>query len=108
MQDIATNRRWSAGIKCPLVDRRLFTLLQKGVSFGMPWLPQGGAYCFSAPGSGPFSRTRTGLRLWFKVIHFMLTREKDIISLRIQHVMGLSSYKTALYLTHRIRAARPR
>ena len=35
----------------------------------------------------------------------MLTSKKGISSLQIQRIMGFGSYKTALYMTHRIRAA---
>jgi hypothetical protein len=35
----------------------------------------------------------------------MLTSKKGIPSLQIQRIMGFGSYETALYMTHRIRAA---
>ena len=52
-----------------------------------------------------FENTNIGLRQWFKVIYLMLTSKKGISSLQIQRIMGFGSYKTALYMTHRIRAA---
>jgi len=62
-------------------------------------------YRFSVLVNTIFENTNVGLRQWFKVIYLMLTSKKGISSLQIQRMMGFGSYKTALYMTHRIRAA---
>ena len=63
------------------------------------------SYRFSVLVNTIFENTNIGLRQWFKVIYLMLTSKKGISSLQIQRIMGFGSYKTALYMTHRIRAA---
>jgi transposase-like protein len=67
--------------------------------------PNKAGYRFSVLVNTIFENTNIGLRQWFKVIYLMLTSKKGISSLQIQRVMGFGSYKTALYMTHRIRAA---
>jgi transposase-like protein len=62
-------------------------------------------YRFSVLVNTIFENTNIGLRQWFKVIYLLLTSKKDISSLQIQRIMGFGSYRTALYMTHRIRAA---
>ena len=54
--------------------------------------------CLSLHGNKP-------LRQWFRVIHMMLTSKKGVSALQIHRTMGFGSYETALYMTHRIRAA---
>jgi len=67
--------------------------------------PNKAGYRFSVLVSTIFENTNIGLCQWFKVIYLMLASKKGISSLQIQRVMGFGSYKTALYVTHRIRAA---
>jgi transposase-like protein len=62
-------------------------------------------YRFSVLVNTIFENTNIGLRQWFKVIYLILTSKKGISSLQIQRMMGFGSYRTALYMTHRIRAA---
>ncbi len=67
--------------------------------------PNKAGYRFSVLVNTIFENTNIGLRQWFKVIYLMLTSKKGISSLQIQRIMGFGSYKTALYMSHRIRAA---
>jgi len=61
------------------------------------------SYRFSVLVNAIFENTNIGLRQWFKVIYLMLTSKNGISSLQIQRMMGFGSYKTALYISHRIR-----
>lgn len=99
-------RRWPDGVvKCPrcgndkvwALKARPFNWLCRGCS------EQG--YRFSVLVETIFEDTKIGLRKWFKVIYLMLTSKKGISSLQIQRIMGFGSYETALYMTHRVRAA---
>lgn len=101
-----TRRRWPDGVvKCPRCGNDKVWELK-----GRPFHWQCNAcgprdYRFSVLVGTVFENTNIGLRQWFKVIYLMLTSKKGISSLQIQRIMGFGSYRTALYVTHRIRAA---
>ena len=99
-------RRWPNGIRCPrCASDRVYALTNRPFHWECPDCRRGGAYRFSVLVETIFEDTKVGLRQWFKVIYLMLTCKKGISSLQIQRVMGFGSYATALYMTHRIRAA---
>jgi transposase-like protein len=99
-------RRWSNGIRCPHCSSdRVYELKTRPFHWECPDCRKGGAYPFSVLVETIFEDTKVGLRQWFKVIYLMLTSKKGISSLQIQRMMGFGSYATALYMTHRIRAA---
>lgn len=98
-------RRWPGGVRCPRcgsekvweLHARPFHWLCRNCS------DQG--YRFSVLVETIFEDTKIGLHRWFKVIYMMLTGRKGVSSLEVQRVMGFGSYRTALYITHRIRSA---
>lgn len=99
-------RRWPNGIRCPRCQSdRVCPLTNRPFHWECPDCRKGGAYRFSVLVETIFEDTKIGLRQWFKVIYLILTSKKGISSLQIQRMMGFGSYKTALYMTHRIRAA---
>jgi len=99
-------RRWPNGVRCPrCASERVYPLTTRPFHWECPDCRKGGAYRFSVLVETIFEDTKVGLRQWFKVIYLMLTSKKGISSLQIQRMMGFGSYKTALYMTHRIRAA---
>ncbi|HVC61442.1 MAG TPA: IS1595 family transposase [Acetobacteraceae bacterium] len=99
-------RRWPNGVRCPRCGSdRVYPLTNRPFHWECPDCRKGGAYRFSVTVETIFEDTKIGLRQWFKVIYLMLTSKKGISSLQIQRIMGFGSYKTALYMTHRIRAA---
>lgn len=81
-------------------------------NINMPWKwecsnPEcrtGNAYRFSLLVGTIFENTKYPLRTWFEVLWSMLNAKKGISSMQIQRQIG-SSYPTALYMTHRLRAA---
>ena len=98
--------RWPNGVRCPRCGSdRVYPLNTRPFHWECPDCRQGGAYRFSVLVETIFEDTKVGLRQWFKVIYLMLTSKKGISSLQIQRIMGFGSYKTALYMTHRVRAA---
>jgi transposase-like protein len=99
-------RRWPNGVRCPrCASERVYVLNTRPFHWECPDCRKGGAYRFSVLVETIFEDTKVGLRQWFKVIYLMLTSRKGISSLQIQRMMGFGSYETALYMTHRIRAA---
>jgi transposase-like protein len=100
-------RRWPRGeINCPRCGSlRVYPLTTRPFHWECPDCRKGGAYRFSVLVNTIFENTNIGLRQWFKVIYLMLTSKKGISSLQVQRIMGFGSYRTALYMTHRIRAA---
>jgi len=98
-------KRWKNGVSCPRCGSfhviELKTMHNKwecmdcGVST---------SYRFSHLVGTIFENTNVELRVWFRVIHLMLTSKKGISALQIQRLMGFGSYRTAHYMCHRIRA----
>ena len=101
-------RRWpTGGVSCPRCGclDRVFALKTMPFKWECMNCGKSTSYRFSVLVNTIFENTNIGLRQWFKVIYLMLTSKKGISSLQIQRIMGFGSYKTALYMTHRIRAA---
>src|ERR1700737_4699084 len=61
-------------------------------------------YRFSVISGTIFENTKYPLRTWFEVLWQMLNSKKGVSSMQIQRQIG-SSYPTALYMCHRLRAA---
>lgn len=59
---------------------------------------------FSVRTGTPMERTNIPLRVWLQVLWLQVTSKKGIPSLQIARMTGLS-YKSALFLTHRVRHA---
>jgi transposase-like protein len=99
-------RRWPDGIvTCPRCsNEKVWALKARPFHWQCPACDPRG-YRFSVLVETIFEDTKIGLRKWFKVIYLILTSKKGISSLQIQRIMGFGSYETALYMTHRIRAA---
>ena len=97
--------RWPQGVKCP---RCGFDVTHPVSTMPFKWqcyncAPDSG-YRFSHLTGTIFENTNKPLRDWFRVIHLMLTSKKGISSHQIHRTLGFGSYRTALYMTHRIRA----
>ena len=63
------------------------------------------SYRFSVLVGTIFENTNKPLREWFRVMHLMLTSKKGISSLQVMRYMGFGSYRTALLMCNKIRAA---
>ena len=101
-----TARRWPKGPICPrCANDKVYPVTNRPFHWQCTKCAAAGGYRFSVLVDTIFENTNVGLRQWFKVIYLMLTSKKGISSLQIQRMMGFGSYKTALYMTHRIRAA---
>ena len=102
------NRRWPNGAVCPRCATQ-----DHVYSIAKPWhwecakpeCRKGNAYRFSLTVKTIFENTKYPLRVWFQVLHLMLTSRKGISALQIQRMIGSGSYSTAFYMCHRLRAA---
>jgi transposase-like protein len=98
-------KRWPNGVYCPrcgsfhVIELKTMTNKWECMDCGVST-----SYRFSHLVGTIFENTNVDLRAWFRVIHLMLTSKKGISSLQIQRLMGFGSYRTALYMCHRIRA----
>lgn len=104
--DYLIAHRWPDGVFCPRCgSTKVYPLKTMELKWECPDCRQGGAYRFSHLVGTIFENTKINLREWFRVVHMMVTSKKGVSALQIMRVMGFGSYKTALYMTHRIRAA---
>lgn len=62
-------------------------------------------YRFSVLRGTIFERTNKPLRDWFRVIHMMVSSKREVGPYQVYRAMGFGCYKTAVYMTSRIRTA---
>ena len=96
------SHRWKEGVRCPRCgNQKVYGLA------GFKWQCHecnADGYRFSVMAGTIFENTNKPLRIWFQVIHMMLTAKKGISALQVHRMMGFGSYRTAWYMCHRIRA----
>jgi len=98
-------RRWPGGPHCPRCGNvDVYPVKNRPYHWQCSKCAAAGGYRFSVLVGTIFENTNKPLRDWFKVIHLILTSKKGISSLQVMRVMGFGSYKTALYMSNRIRA----
>ena len=98
--------RWPDGVKCPRCGNTKVHEHTKPFHWQCYACSPGNVgYRFSALVGTIFENTNKPLRVWFRVIHLMLTSKKGMSALQICRFMGFGSYKTAWYMCHRIRVA---
>jgi len=96
------DRRWPEGVVCPRCGNTVYALAKPFHWQCQECSPKG--YRFSVIAGTIFENTKQPLRVWFRVIHLMLTSKKGISALQIHRMMGFGSYSTAHYMCMRIRA----
>jgi len=100
-------RRWPKGVTCPRCGKKetVYALANKAWHWecSNPKCRSGNAYRFSVLVGTVFENTKYPLRTWFEVLYTMLNSKKGVSSKQIERQIG-SSYPTALYMTHRLRA----
>ncbi len=100
-----TARRWPQGVCCPRCGNAKLSHLKARPFHWQCRACSPTGYRFSVLVGTPFENTNVGLRKWFQVIYMMLTGKKGVAALEVKRVLGFGSYETALYMTHRVRAA---
>jgi transposase-like protein len=98
-------RRWPNGVICPRCGSdRPYELKTMKFKWECPDCSTSG-YRFSNIAGTIFENTNVDLRVWYRVIHLLLTSKKGMSARQIHRYIGFGSYKTAWYMCHRIRAA---
>lgn len=102
-------RRWPMGVSCPRCGNpKVYALKARPFN----WLCKSEkclkasktGYRFSLYVGTIFENTNYPLRTWFKVLYLMLQSKKGMSALQIQRMLGMGSYRTAWYMSHRLRA----
>jgi len=97
--------RWPKGIRCPRCDNAdVYPVANKPFHWQCAKCAKAGGYRFSVLVGSIFENTKVAMRVWFRVIHMMLTSKKGVSSLQVHRTIGFGSYSTALYVCHRVRA----
>ena len=98
-------RRWPEGVACPRCGNPdVYELKSRPWHWQCEECAKDG-YRFSHTVGTIFENTNKPLRVWFRVVHTMLTSKKGVSALQIQRIMGFGSYETALSMCHKIRTA---
>jgi len=104
-----TIRRWPDGVACPKCgNKKVYTLKARPFN----WLCKSETcikrtktgYRFSLYVGTIFENTNYPLLTWFKVLYLMLQSKKGMSALQIHRMIGTGSYRTAWYISHRLRA----
>jgi len=97
--------RWPIAVSCPRCGSdHVFALKTMAFKWECMDCGEGVSYRFSVLVGTVFENTNVGLRIWFRVIHTMLTSKKGVSAHQIYRTMGFGSYRTAWHMCHRIRA----
>ena len=99
-------RRWPKVVRCPRCGQS-----KTVYAIAMPWhwecsnveCRSGNAYRFSITAGTIFENTKYPLTTWFEVLYTMLNSKKGVSAKQIERQIG-SSYPTAWYMCHRLRA----
>jgi transposase-like protein len=92
--------RWPDGVECPRCRSHEVTRL----STRKKWQCKGCRYQFSVTAGTIFHKTYVDLPRWMMALWLMCHSPKGVSSAQIQRDLGVT-YKTAWYMTHRIRKA---
>jgi transposase-like protein len=92
--------RWPDGVECPRCEGGTISRIVKRKQFEC----DGCRYQFSVTAGTVFHDSHLPLWKWFLAIYIISESKKGISSKQLQRMLGVS-YKTAWYLSHRIRDA---
>lgn len=92
--------RWPEGVECPRCESRKVSRIVKRNQFDCDSC----RYQFSVTAGTLFHDSHLPLWKWFLAIYLIVESKKGISSKQLQRSLGVS-YKTAWYLSHRIRDA---
>ncbi len=92
--------RWPDGVECPRCEGRTISRIVRRRQFEC----DGCRYQFSVTAGTLFHDSHLPLWKWFLAIYIISESKKGVSSKQLQRMLGVS-YKTAWYLSHRIREA---
>lgn len=93
--------RWPNGVHCPRCDSEKISRIRERGQFDCDSC----RYQFSVTVGTVLHDTHLPLRKWFVAAFLMCEAKKGVSALQLQRLIGVKSYRTAWYLSHRIRAA---
>ncbi len=97
--------RWADKVQCPRCEnKKVYALKARAWHWVCKKCNKNG-YRFSVISGTIFENTKYPLRTWFQVLYLVLQSKKGMSALQIQRIIGYSSYETAWYMCHRLRAA---
>jgi transposase-like protein/IS1 family transposase len=96
--------RWPSEVYCPRCGSTQVCPMQTMEFKWQCYACNQDGYRFSVLVGTVFENTNVGLRMWFRVIHRMLTSKKGVSAHQIYREMGFGSYRTAHYMCMRIRS----
>jgi transposase-like protein/IS1 family transposase len=97
--------RWPVAVSCPRCgSEHVFALKTMAFKWECMDCGEGVSYRFSVLVGTIFENTNVGLRIWFRVIHTILTSKKGVSAHQIYRTMGFGSYRTAWHMCMRVRA----
>lgn len=92
--------RWPAGVRCPRCDGKTISRIAERDQFDCDSC----RYQFSVTAGTIFNDTHLPLWKWFVGVYLVCESRKGISANQLKRTLGVT-YRTAWYLTHRIRAA---
>jgi transposase-like protein len=92
--------RWPDGLECPRCLGKTISRIRERNQFDCDSC----RYQFSATAGSTFHDTHLPLWKWFLAVYLVCESKKGISSMQLKRTLGVS-YKTAWYLSHRIRDA---
>lgn len=97
--------RWSNGVVCPHCGVVDHAYVLKGEKHRAGLYKCGGCRKqFTVTVGTVFERSKIALNVWLQAVHLMCASKKGISSLQLQRMLGVT-YKTAWFMSHRIREA---
>ncbi|TAK77070.1 MAG: IS1595 family transposase, partial [Dehalococcoidia bacterium] len=97
---VLTELRWPDGVKCPRCEGEKHQYDSKRFAYDCATC----GYQFTVLAGTIFQDSKLPLRKWFVAVYLMCESKKGMSSSQLGRTVGVS-YKTAWFLTHRIRGA---
>jgi transposase-like protein len=92
--------RWPEGFACPRCGGKAVWPMSRGL-----WLCGGCRYQVSVTAGTVFQDRHLPLVTWFRAMWYITSQKNGMSALGLQRVLGLSSYKTAWAMLHKLRRA---
>ena len=92
--------RWPEGFACPRCGGKAVWSMGRGL-----WLCGNCRYQASVTAGTVFQDSHLPLVTWFRAMWYVTSQKNGMSALGLQRVLGLSSYKTAWAMLHKLRRA---
>ena len=102
-QEYLYQMRWPEGFICPHCHHRQYWMMNRGQS--QQYRCKSCRFWISATAGTIFQDTHIPLQVWFGAIWQMVSQKHGISALGLQQVLGLSKYRTAWTMLHKLRVA---